>query len=230
MGMAMTKQEIKEELRSISDKIRMKVDEIFGDQARDFDFSYIDLFTVLYFYAMHHEPDNPTSKERDRLLISNIKVVPSLLAVLARIGYLNWREFHELVMVLPKLFSNPHMTLVNYPGVEFITNSLYLGTTQSLGSALVGLRSRQKFNVYHVLTEKCTPSLQEALLTASSCKMNNLISIIPFLDIQQRSNCIHFWFSMGWQLEETRFDDINRIFEGFARASRSREKPRVFLG
>lgn len=228
--MIMSRQEIKTELKARSDSIKDNIKEVFGDHARDIDFSHVDLFTILYHHEMRHEPNNPTWAGRDRLVVSNMKVIPSLFAVLADAGYFTWKEFHDILLRLPKLFANPHIALVHYPGVEFITDSPYLGMIQSLGFALSGARSRLEYSVYHITDETRTPILQDTLLTASANKLNNFTSIIPFLDLQQRSSTIHFWFSMGWQLEEIRFDDINNIYEGLARASRSRGKPRVLMG
>lgn len=228
--MIMSRQEIKKELKTRSEKIWNQVNGIFGDHARDIDFSCIELFTVLFYHEMRHEPENPAWAGRDRLVVTNLKVIPSLFALLADLGYISWKEFQSLVIKLPKLFSNPNLALVNYPGVEIIIDSPYMGAIQSLGYAVSGTRSRLEYSVYHITTEKCTPLLQEALLTASSQKLVNFTSIIPFLDVQQRSSAIHFWFSMGWKLEEIRFDDLNNIFEGFARASRGRGKPKVLMG
>ncbi len=226
----MSRQKIKAELKTRADSIKDQVKEVLGDYSRDVDLSHIALFTVLFSHEMRHEPDNPTWAGRDRLVVSNLKVIPSLLAVLADTGYFSWREFHGLMLRLPKLFGNPHIAMINYPGVDFISNSPYMGMIQSLGFALSGIKSRLEYNVYHILDESRTPALQDVLMSSSAHRLNNFTSIIPYLDIQQRSSCIHFWFSMGWQLEEVRFDDVNNLFEGFARASRSTAKPRILLG
>jgi transketolase len=228
--MATSKQEKIEELKLHSNKIQEKIKELFSDHIKDIDFSYINLFTVLLFSEMHHDPQNPGWAGRDRLVISNLKAIPSLFAVFAQIGYINWKEFHDLVLKLPRLFSNPNLALVNYPGVDFMTDSAYYGMMQSLGYALSGRYNRQEFRVYHVLPDKRSTGVQGALISAASAKLTNFTSVIPFLDLQKKSAAAHFWFSMGWHIEEVKFEELSSIFEGFARISRSREKPQAMLG
>jgi transketolase N-terminal domain/subunit len=67
-------------------------------------------------------------------------------------------------------------------------------------------------------------------MTASESKLSNLLCIVPKIDLQKRASIVHFWFSMGWQLEEVRFDDVSFIFEGFQRAQKTKDKPVVLLG
>lgn len=228
--MALSRQEIKDELKACSVQVRQKVDELCGDYARDVDFSYVPFFTVLFFNEMRHQPDNPTWPGRDRLIVSNMKVVPSLLAVLAHAGYFTWKEFGGLLVRLPKLLAGSSLAMISYPGVEFVTDEPYHGMIHSLGFALAGAKSRQEYRVYHVLNESRSPVMQEVLLAASQGRLGNLACIIPFLDLQQRSSTLHFWFSMGWQLEEVRFEDTGQVFEGFARSSRAAGKPRILMG
>lgn len=228
--MTLSRQEIKDNLKSRSIKIKNKVTEYFGDHMKDIDFSQVELFTVLFFSEIRHKPENPGWTGRDKLVVSNLKSLPSLLAVLAESGFINWKEFHDLIVKLPRFFSNPNLSLINYPGVEFISDSPYQGMIQSLSYALVGKKSRSECRVYHVLSDKKSTALQEALITAADVKLNNLTAIMPFVEMQKRSAAIHFWFSMGWQVEEVRFDEPGNIYEGLARANRSKEKPQVLIG
>ncbi|MCD4784645.1 MAG: hypothetical protein K8T10_12560 [Candidatus Eremiobacteraeota bacterium] len=225
-----SRHEIKAELTDKTEIISKKLYSIFGDYARDIDFSGIRLFTCLFYNELRHDPRNPGWVGRDRLVISNPKLIPSLLAVLAQAGYINWKECHDVIIQLPKFFSGSNIALVNYPGVEFMTQIPYQGMLFSLGAALVGKRSRKEYRVYHVTDDKRSTQLQDALISASGMKLENLTTIIPDIDMQKRSSIIHFWFSMGWQLEEIHFDDVSSIYEGFYRAARAKEKPKIILG
>lgn len=228
--MQMKRQEIKEELSIRSENIKNRVNEVLGSISRDVDFSYIELLTVMFHYQLRHDPSNPGWSGRDKLVVSNLKVLPSLLALLADVGYIKWREFHSLVLKIPGFFKNPNVSLVKYPGIDFIIDSPFLGMVHSMGYALMGSSSQAQFRVYHILTEQRSASIQKTLISTAENKLSNLTCIIPFLDLQKRATSIHFWFSMGWQLEEVRFAEINSIFEGFHRTARSKEKPQILIG
>jgi transketolase N-terminal domain/subunit len=225
-----TRQEIKNELKSRTEKIQRKVFEMFGDYSRDIDFSFIALFSTLYNHELNLEFEGSGASPRDRIVLSSPKAIPSLLAVLAETGYINWKECRALIMQLPKLLSSPNIALFEYSGIDLISQSSHQGMLYSMGTASVGKASRNPYRVFHIMTEKRSTVLQEILMTASESKLSNLLCIVPKIDLQKRASIVHFWFSMGWQLEEVRFDDVSFIFEGFQRAQKTKDKPVVLLG
>lgn len=224
-----SRQEIKAELKDRTEELQKKVIDVFGDYSRDIDFSSLNLFATLLYQVMNADSQNPGKAGRDKLVISDFRVMPSLLAVLADVGFINWKECRDMILQLPKLFSSPNIALANYPGLDLASHNPYLGMTTSLGEALVGKRARCNYRVYHILGEKRSTRIQNMLMTASSSHLNNITAVIPNLEIQKRPSVIHFWFSMGWQLEEVRFEETSSIFEGFLRAARGKEKPQVLL-
>jgi transketolase len=226
----LSRQEAKEQLHRHTQAIKENLLEIYGKSIDDIDFSCIELFTTLFYSEMKHDPHNPSMNNRDRLVVSNLSAIPSLLAVLADAGYITWKEFQELLLGMSRFFTNPNLAMVNYPGVDFITGSPYLGLVQSIGYAVTGRRARHQYRVYHVSGDKRTVAIQEALMSATESRMTNLKCIVPFLDYQRRVASMQFWFSMGWQLEEVRFDDVKSVYEGFYRASGAKMKPQVLLG
>jgi transketolase len=226
----LSRQETREQLLVYKKAIDDKLFELYGQAKENINFSFIDLFTVLFYDEMKHDPQNPAMSSRDKLVVSNLEAIPSLLAVLADTEYITWKEFHELLTGLSKFFANPNLSLVNYPGVDFITGSPYLGMVQSIGYAVTGRRTRQPYRVYHVSGDKRTAAMQETLMSAGEARMTNLKCVVPFLELQRRAASMQFWFSMGWQLEEVKFDDVKSIYEGFYRASSSKTKPQVLLG
>ena len=46
-----------------------------------------DVFTLLYFALLKHDPKNPDWSDRDRLVLSNGHICPVLYATLAHAGY-----------------------------------------------------------------------------------------------------------------------------------------------
>ena len=55
-----------------------------------------DIFTVLYFETMRHNPSDPFWKDRDRLVLSNGHICPVLYATMAHAGYFNVEELLTL--------------------------------------------------------------------------------------------------------------------------------------
>src|SRR3970040_844575 len=59
-----------------------------------------DVFTLLYFHILKHDPKNPDWPERDRLILSNGHICPVLYAAMAHSGYFSLEElktFRKLV-------------------------------------------------------------------------------------------------------------------------------------
>ena len=46
-----------------------------------------DIFTLLYFEVLRHDPKNPDWEDRDRLVLSNGHICPGLYATMAHAGY-----------------------------------------------------------------------------------------------------------------------------------------------
>jgi transketolase len=226
----LSRSEAREQLHRHSAAIKDRLLEIYGNSINEIDFSYIELFTVLFYSEMKQDSQNPGMNNRDRLVISDLCAIPSLLALLADTGHITWKEFQELLLGMSRFFANPNLAMVNYPGVDFITGSPYLGMIQSIGYAITGRRARQQYRVYHVSGDRRTAAIQDVLMSSAESRLLNLKCIVPFLDYQRRTASMQFWFSMGWQLEEVKFDDVKSIYEGFYRASGAKMKPQVLLG
>ena len=45
-----------------------------------------DIFAALYFHVLKHDPKNPESEDRDRLILSNGHIVPVRYAAMAHVG------------------------------------------------------------------------------------------------------------------------------------------------
>src|SRR6266700_2938870 len=55
-----------------------------------------DIFTILYFEILNHDPKNPDWDERDRLILSNGHIVPVRYAAMAEAGYFDVKELKTL--------------------------------------------------------------------------------------------------------------------------------------
>ena len=66
-----------------------------------------DIFTVLYFHTLKHDPKNPKWLERDRLLLSNGHICPVLYATMAHAGYFPVAELKTLRKFGSRLQGHP---------------------------------------------------------------------------------------------------------------------------
>src|SRR6188472_2950237 len=67
-----------------------------------------DIFTALYFRILKHDPKDPNSKERDRVVLSNGHICPVLYATLAHAGYFPQSELKTLRKFGSRLQGHPH--------------------------------------------------------------------------------------------------------------------------
>lgn len=222
--------EIKEKMLKKCVEIRNKVKNVLGSGYEERNFAHIELMTVLFYYGMNHDPQNPNWQERDRLVVSNLNVLPSLFALMADVGYISWRDFLDVSSKVSYIFKNLNVALVKYPCVDFITDSSIVGMIHSFGLSMLGNTKRVKYRVFHIMQESRSPTLQRMLMTITEQKISNLTAIVPFLDIKKRSTTLHFWFSMGWHVEEVHFEEADFILDGLHRSLHVREKAQVLIG
>src|SRR3989338_5888314 len=67
-----------------------------------------DIFTLLYFHALRHDPKNPDWSDRDRLVLSNGHIAPVLYASMAHAGYFSVNECKTLRKFGSRLRSEEH--------------------------------------------------------------------------------------------------------------------------
>src|SRR5437868_2122506 len=75
-----------------------------------------DIFTVLYFHILNHNPKDPEWIDRDRLVLSNGHICPVLYATLAYSGYFPISELKTLRKFGTRLQGHPHRGAL--PGLE----------------------------------------------------------------------------------------------------------------
>lgn len=145
-----------------------------------------DVFTVLYFAAMRHDPKNPDWEDRDRLILSNGHIAPVLYATLAHAGYFPVEELMTLRKFGTRLQGHPHRSAL--PGLETTSGPLGSGLSQAVGMAL----AERMDNPYSAKTFFCLTGdgelnegqIWEAALVAGKEKLNNLVVIVDRNGIQ----------------------------------------------
>lgn len=145
-----------------------------------------DIFTLLYFAILKHDPQNPEWEERDRVVLSNGHICPVLYATLAHAGYFPVEELLTLRKFGTRLQGHPHRTAL--PGVETSSGPLGSGLSQAVGMAL-GERLDNPYSSKYIYCLTGDGELQEgqiweAAFLAGKEKLNNLIVIVDRNGIQ----------------------------------------------
>ena len=147
-----------------------------------------DIFAVLYFLILKHDPQNPAWKERDRLVLSNGHIVPVRYASMYLSGYDITKE--ELLTTLRKINSRleGHPSYIKLPGVETSSGPLGEGLSQALGMSLNSRidGNEDNYNVWCVMSdgEQDEGMVWEAVMACGKYKPKNLITIIDRNNIQ----------------------------------------------
>ena len=145
-----------------------------------------DIFTLLYFEVLQHDPKNPAWADRDRLILSNGHICPVLYATLAHAGYFPVEELMTLRKFGSRLQGHPHRE--SLPGVETSSGPLGSGLSQAVGMALAErIDNPYSSKYFYCLTgdgELDEGQIWEAALLAGKEKLHNLIVIVDRNGIQ----------------------------------------------
>ena len=145
-----------------------------------------DIFTLLYFHILEHDPNNPDWPERDRVILSNGHICPVLYATLAHAGYFPIEELVTLRKLGTRLQGHPHRGAL--PGIETSSGPLGSGLSQAVGMALAERMDNPYSSKYfYCLTgdgELNEGQIWEAAMLAGKEQLHNLIVIIDRNGIQ----------------------------------------------
>ena len=145
-----------------------------------------DIFTLLYFEVLQHDPKNPTWADRDRLVLSNGHICPVLYATLAHAGYFPLEELMTLRKFGSRLQGHPHREAL--PGLETSSGPLGSGLSQAVGMALAErMNNPYSAKYFYCLLgdgELNEGQIWEAAMLAGKEKLHNLILIIDRNGIQ----------------------------------------------
>ncbi len=145
-----------------------------------------DVFTLLYFHILKHDPKDPFWAERDRLILSNGHICPVLYATLAHAGYFPKEELVTLRKFGSRLQGHPHRETL--PGIETSSGPLGSGLSQAIGMALAERIDNPYSNKYfYCLTgdgELNCGQIWEAFLQGGKEQLHNLIVIVDRNGIQ----------------------------------------------
>ncbi len=200
-----------------------------------------DIFTLLYFRKLNHDPKNPTWVDRDRVVLSNGHICPVLYATMAHAGYFPTTELQTLRKFGSRLQGHPHREYL--PMLETSSGPLGSGLSQAVGMALadrIDAGQTSKKTIYALLSdgEHNEGNTWEAVLLAGKEKLHNLIAIIDrnniqidgyTEDIMPLGDLGEKYKSFGWHVQEINGHDFQEINTAINTAKTVFEKPSVII-
>ncbi|NCU28145.1 MAG: transketolase [Candidatus Moranbacteria bacterium] len=147
-----------------------------------------DIFAILYFHILKHDPKDPYWPKRDRLILSNGHICPVLYATMANAGYFNKDELLTLRKFGSRLQGHPHREYM--PFLETSSGPLGSGLSQAVGMAIADKIYGGDNTFYTLLSdgELDEGNIWEAILLATKEKLSRLIIIIDRNNIQIGGN------------------------------------------
>lgn len=171
--------------------------------------SCIDILTILYEKILKINPKKRDYK-RDRFILSKGHAAAALYATLAHKGFFNKKKLYSYGSKDSLLEEHPNPKL---NGIEAPTGSLGHGLPVGCGMALSAKILKLNFRTFVLLGDgECNEgTVWEAILFASSKKLNNLIAIVDFngwqgigrtKSILNLSPFSEKWKSFGWNVKK----------------------------
>jgi transketolase len=199
-----------------------------------------DIFTLLYFHILKHDPKNPTWEERDRVILSNGHICPILYASMAHAGYFPVEELQTLRKLGSRLQGHPHREYL--PFLETSSGPLGSGLSQAVGMALadrMDKKDKSRF-IYCLMSdgELQEGNTWEAIMLGGKYRLRNVIAIIDRNNIQIEGDTEEVmpleplqskWRSFNWHVIEVGGHDFRALNEAIEEAQAIAEKPIVII-
>jgi len=198
-----------------------------------------DIFAVLYFGHMRHDPKNPQWKQRDKLVLSIGHTAPVLYATLAVAGYFPEEEMFTLRQLGSRLQGHPSREFA-LPGLETCSGSLGQGLGVALGMALAAKMDSEPNRVFCVMGdgEQQEGSVWESAMAAAHYRLDNLCAIIDRNYLQIDGDTEHVmaldpladkWKAFGWNVIEIDGHNCSEIKKALLAADAKSGCPTLIL-
>jgi len=199
-----------------------------------------DIFTVLYFHTLKHDPKKPTWDERDRLVLSNGHICPVLYATMAHSGYFPVEELKTLRKFGSRLQGHPHRDFL--PFLENSSGPLGSGLSQAVGMAIADKMDAKDSSrrIYCLMSdgELDEGNSWEGAMLGGKQKLNNLVAVIDrnniqidgfTEDIMPLESLSDKWRAFNWHVIEIDGHNMEEIADAFEAAKSIFEKPTVII-
>jgi len=199
-----------------------------------------DVFALLYFHVLKHDPKNPDWEERDRLVLSAGHICPVLYATMAHAGYFPVEELLTLRKFGTRLQGHPHRTVL--PGIETSSGPLGSGLSQAVGMAIAGRMDNEYTSqfVYCVTGdgEWQEGQMWEAAMLAGKEQLHNLIVIVDrngiqidgyTKDVMPMEPLREKFESFNWDVQEVDGHNIRQINDAIGKAQAVYGQPSIII-
>jgi transketolase len=193
-----------------------------------------DVFAVLYFHELQHDPKDPEWPERDRLILSNGHICPIRYAAMAEAGYFPIEELKTLRKLGTRLQGHPERSKL--PGSETTSGPLGAGLAQAAGMAYAAKMDRKSWRVFCATSDgEHEAGLHwEAMLFAGKNRLDNLICVVDRNNIQIDGTTEQImpleplrakYEAFNWHVIECNGNDVRDVARAFDEAKTIHEKP-----
>lgn len=199
-----------------------------------------DIFTLLYFEVMKHRPNDPTWKDRDRLVLSNGHICPVLYATMAHAGYFPIEELLTLRKFGSRLQGHPHRE--SLPGLETSSGPLGSGLSQAVGMALAERMDNPYTSKYIYCLmgdgELDEGQIWEAAMHAGKEQLHNLIAIVDrngiqidgyTKDVMPLEPLREKFESFNWDVQEVDGHNIRAVNDAIGKAQAVYSQPSLII-
>jgi transketolase len=193
-----------------------------------------DVFTVLFFHSLRHDPAKPDWDGRDRLVLSNGHICPVLYTTMAYAGYFPVDELSTLRQLGTRLQGHPHRAAL--PGLETTSGPLGSGTSQAAGMAVAAKMDGKNHHVIVCTSdgEQQEGNTWEAVMFAGKYQLDNLIQIMDRNYIQIDGNTEEImpldpirekYEAFNWHVIEIDGHNYEQIIDAVNQAKNYKKKP-----
>ncbi|MFI5229102.1 MAG: transketolase [Gemmatimonadales bacterium] len=199
-----------------------------------------DVFTVLYFHTLRHDPKHPDWEDRDRLILSNGHICPVLYATMAYAGYFPKEWLNTLRKFGSPLQGHPHREFL--PALETSSGPLGEGLSQAVGMAISDSldRKRTTRRIYCLMSDGELEEGQtwEAAMLGGKQALHNLVALIDRNNIQidgftervmPLEPLADKWRAWNWHVIEINGHNLRAIDAAFEEAKSIFEKPTMII-
>lgn len=198
-----------------------------------------DVLATSYFHALTYRPEDPDWEGRDRFYLSIGHYAIALYSAMIEAGILPEDELETYGMDDSRM---PMSGMAAYtPGMEITGGSLGHGLGIAVGAALGLKRKQNPAFVYNLMSdgELGEGSTWEAVMAATSHRLDNLICVVDFNDQQADGPTTQAlakgaeapkWEAFGWHAQEVDGNDLNALVTAFDTARALTDpRPRVII-
>ena len=218
--------------------IEMLVEAGSGHTAGPLDMA--DIFTLLYFEVLKHNPKDPFWEDRDRVILSNGHICPVLYATMAHSGYFPIEELLTLRKFGSRLQGHPHKEMLS--GIETSSGPLGSGLSQAIGMALAErMHNPYSAKYFYCLTgdgELNCGQIWEAMMLAGKEKLHNLIVIVDrngiqidgyTKDVMPLEPLREKFEAFNWDVQEVDGHNIRSVNDAIGKAQAVYEQPSIII-